>query len=536
MRRRDFLRVSAGVLTGAAGAALAGCSSPAGSGHGEPPTTRPGRQPTTTTTATTTTLLPVPKDYAALARAMRGELVLPSSPGYATDAQSYNPVFDGTHPSAIAYVESSRDVAEVIGYGRDHHLPLSIRAGGHCYGGWSTGPGVVVDVSRLSAVKVSSGTVSAGSGTRLIDFYSGLAPNGVVVPGGSCPTVGLAGLALGGGLGVLDRKLGLTCDNMSGAEVVLASGEIVACSETSHSDLFWALRGAGGGNFGVVTSMQFRTHPIGDLGIFTLVWPWSAAGSVVDAWQRWAPPGPDELWSNCLLLNSQPTPSGTGPAARVTGVYVGNESVLEGLVADLVSAVGSQPFVRFVGTAGLLHTMLIEAGCDGDTVAECHLPSSNPDGTLSRAPFAAKSDIVTAFLPAAGVERLLGAVEQREMSPVLSGGGLALDAAGGAINRVAPQATAYVHRDALFTLQYSANWNSGDSSSVVMANRAWLQSAWQSMRPYVSGEAYQNYADPQLRGWANAYYGANLSRLQQVKALYDPDDVWHFPQSVPLPS
>jgi len=467
---------------------------------------------------------------------MRGELVLPSSAGYATAVLSYNPVFNGARPAAVAYVEDARDVAEAVGYGRDHGIPLSIRSGGHCYGGWSTGEGLVIDVSRLSTVRVDGSTVTAGSGTRLVDFYNGIAPSGLAVPGGSCPSVGLAGLALGGGLGVLDRKLGLTSDNMLGAEVVLASGEVVTCSQSTHEDLFWALRGAGGGNFGVVTSMQFSAHPIGDLGLFTLVWEWGAAERVVAAWQHWAPRGPDELWSNCLLLNSQDTPAGTAPAARVTGVYVGGEAALGSLVDGLVSAVGQTPFVHFVGSAPYLHTMLIEAGCDGDTVAECHLPTEVPAGILSRAPFAARSDFVTEPLPQAGIGRLLSLVEARETSPVLSGGGVALDASGGAINRVAPAATAFVHRDALFTLQYSANWNEGDPQNVVTTNHGWLQSAWQSMRPYVSGQAYQNYVDPALSGWAEAYYGSNLSRLEQVKARYDPTNLWRFPQSIPLPS
>lgn len=130
---------------------------------------------------------PGPRDLASLAREMQGELVLPSSPSYAADAQSYNPVFDSARPLAIAYVESARDVAAAIGYGRDRGVLLSIRSGGHCYAGWSTGSGLVIDVSRLSAVNVTDATVSAGTGTRLIDFYAALAPSGVAVPGGLVP-------------------------------------------------------------------------------------------------------------------------------------------------------------------------------------------------------------------------------------------------------------------------------------------------------------------------------------------------------------
>ena len=477
-----------------------------------------------------------PGDLSSLARELQGELVLPSSPSYAADAESYNPVFDGARPLAIAYVESARDVVAAVGYGKDRGVPLSIRSGGHCYGGWSTGPGLVIDVSRLSAVSVAAAAVSAGTGTRLIDLYAALARSGVAVPGGSCPSVGLAGLALGGGLGVLDRKFGLTSDNMVSAEVVLASGDVVTCSSSERTDLFWALRGAGGGNFGVVTSMKLRAHPIGELAIFTLVWPWPSAPQVVAAWQEWAPPGPDELWSNCLLLASQDTPSGVGPVARVTGVYVGSQAALQAEVDNLVAAVGAGPFDHFVGAGGYLDTMLIEAGCGGDSVAECHLPSQQPGGILTRAPFAAKSDFVTARLASGGISTLLAAVEARESSPVLSGGGVALDASGGAINRLAPNATAFVHRDALFSLQYSANWPEGAPGSLVQANRQWLQASWQSMRPYVSGQAYQNYADPALADWAHAYYGSNLPRLEEVKARYDPGNLWHFPQSIPLPS
>ena len=125
---------------------------------------------------------------------------------------------------------------------------------------------------------------------------------------------------MGGGLGVVGREFGLTCDNLESAEVVLANGEVVTASAEEHADLYWALRGGGGGSFGVMTSFTFGTHPIGDLALFTLVWPWSGAGDkVIAAWQAWAPSAPDELWSNCLLLASQQTPSGEAAVARVTG-------------------------------------------------------------------------------------------------------------------------------------------------------------------------------------------------------------------------
>ena len=477
-----------------------------------------------------------PRDWLELGSSLEGRLARPSSPGYSVDVQSYNPIFDRAHPEGIAYCASAADVALAVEFAERHGVELSLRSGGHCYGGWSTGSGLVIDVSPMNQVDYDpvTGLVNVGSGTRLIDLYAGLAPHEVAVPGGSCPSVGIAGLALGGGLGVLGRKFGLTCDNIESADVVLASGETVTCDAAHHSDLFWALRGGGGGSFGVVTRFSFLTHPIGTLGLFTLVWPWSSAAATTSAWQDWAPEGPDELWSNCLLVADQSTPAGEAPAARVTGVYVGSQAALQTLVDELVSEVGASPFTTFVGSATYLDTMLIEGGCADDSVNECHLPSQNPVGLLDRAPFVAKSNIVDSKLSAAGIATLLDAVEQRQASPVLSGGGFVLDAAGGAINRVAPDATAYVHRRSLAMLQYSASWVDSSPPSVVAANRQWIGTAWRLMRPYVSSGAYSNYADPDLVDWEQAYWGSNFTRLTEVKRAYDPGNVFHFPQSIPL--
>ncbi len=492
--------------------------------------------PGSSVTTTTGTRPASRADWASLARSLQGDLVLPSSPRYVVASESYNPVFDGTRPAAIAYVASSGDAARAIAFAREHGVALSVRSGGHCYGGWSTGRGLVIDVSELSSVEVdvSNGTVTVGTGCRLVDLYAGLAPHSVAVPGGSCPSVGVAGLTLGGGLGVLGRLLGLTCDSLLEADVVLASGDVVRASESENPDLYWALRGAGAGSFGVVTQFRYATHPIGDLALFTLVWTWSSAARVIAAWQDWAPTGPDELWSNCLLIASQQTPQGYGPVARVTGVYTGSVGALESELQPFFSTVGTAPFTRFVGSAGYLDTMMIEGGCENDSVAECHLPSQNPAGILQRAPFAAKSDILTAPAGPAGIAAMMAAVEARQTSPVLAGGGIALDAMGGAIGRVAAGATAFVHRNGRCTLQYSAGWTEGTPASTVAANRTWLQQSWTSMRPYVSGQAYQNYADPHLADWQSAYFGSNLERLEQVKSSYDPDNVFHFPQSIPL--
>jgi len=540
--RRKFLGIAGGAV---ASAALAACGSNQ-SGQSTS-TTKPGTTsttgsttsvPTTAVAPTTSTTGPPPdaSDWAALGRSLSGSLVLPSDGSYSTSAELFNPTFDTIRPQGIAYCASAADVATCLSFVQDHSLPFSARSGGHSYGGYSSSTGLIIDVTRQSSVQLaaSAQTATVGAGARLVDIYSTLGAQGMALPGGSCPTVGIAGLTMGGGLGVVDRRFGLTCDNLLSATVVLASGKVVTCSATEEPDLFWALRGGGGGNFGVVTEFTFQVHPIGNLGLFTLVWPWSQAAQVINAWQHWAPNNPVEVWSNLQLLNSQNTPSGTGPAARVTGISVGSLSSLQQSVSALISAVGSSPFNQFVGGDTYSHTMLVEGGCDDDTVAECHLPSQNPAGVLTRSPFAAKSDWLGSPLPTAGITALMDAIDNRASSSVLAGGGIVLDAAGGAINEVAADATAFVHRNALASLQYSGGWGIGAPQSEISANLAWLQSAWQGMRPYVNGQAYQNYIDPTLPDWQQAYYGTNLARLSQIKSTYDPHDLFKFAQSIPL--
>ena len=485
--------------------------------------------------AETATPRPAPlgtADWAVLAGSLQGTLVRPGSPDYATARQLFDPQFDSVLPAGIAYCGTPSDIRTCLAFAERFGVDVAARSGGHSYGGYSTSTGLVLDVSRMNAVSVDAGaqTATVGAGARLIDVYSALARAGLALPAGSCPTVGVAGLTLGGGVGVLGRKFGLTCDSLLSAQVCAADGRMLTCSNDQESDLFWALRGGGGGNFGVVTSLTFRAYPIEALSIFTLDWAWDRAAGVVDAWQRWAPGAPDELWSNCLLLASAGTEA--SPLIRVNGVYVGEITSLQPLLYQLTKQIGADPSSRYIAPAGVLDTMLIEANCAGLSVAACHLPSQNPAGQLTRETFGAKSDYFDTLMPASAIEKLLSAIAERQGSSELGAGFITLDASGGAINRVDPAATAFVHRNALFSAQYYATWAAGDSAAVVAANHGWLTDTWQAMRPYVSGSAYQNYIDPDLAGWQIAYYGSNWPRLQRIKAAYDPSDVFHFAQSI----
>ena len=526
--RRDFLKLS--ILGGLAGL-LTACQN--GSSQAGTPT--PGVIPTQQHPSPTAQPSPTDADWAALASSLQGTLVRPGNAQYATARQLFSTRFDNVLPAAIAYCSSPTDVQRCLAFARRFNVPFAPRSGGHSYAGYSTSTGLVIDVTRMNSVSVntSANTATIGAGARLIDVYNSVTQYGLILPAGSCPTVGITGLTLGGGVGVISRKFGLTCDNLLSAQVITASGNMLTCDANANSDLFWALRGGGGGNFGIVTSLVFQLHPVAALTLFTLDWPWSVAASMVDAWQNWVSQAPDELWSNCLLLSSNDT--GASPVARVNGVYVGNAGPLNSLLQQLIQRVGSTPPGNYVFTDSLLETMMVEAGCYGKSVAACHLPSQNPQGQLQRDTSGAKSDYFTSLLPRKGIDVLVSAIHQRQSNATLGAGGIGLDAYGGAINRVAAGATAFVHRNALFSAQYTANWNANAPASTITANYSWLDGMWQALRPYASGAAYQNYIDPRLDTWQQAYYGANLPRLQQIKASYDPANLFHFAQSIPLP-
>ncbi len=474
---------------------------------------------------------PSPADWTALGRDLSGPLVRPGESSYTVSKRLFDPRFDSLHPAGIAYCRNPHDVTTCLAFVRKFGIPVAARCGGHSYAGWSSGSGLVIDVTRMSGVNVSGSTATVGAGTRLIDFYNGLAAHGRGVPGGSCPTVGIAGLTLGGGVGVVSRAYGLTSDNVKSLQIVTADGQVRTCNSSQNSDLFWACRGGGGGNFGVVTSFTFGTHPVGQIVLFFLSWPWSQAARVISAWQSWAPHAPDALWSNVHLAAA---PGGSVPSIQVGGTFLGSLGAAAAQLEKLYAAAGSHPSSPFMETTSWLHAMLVEAGCASLTVNQCHLPTQNPAGKLARASEYAKSDFFTKPLSSHGIGTLLAGVEsfQRAGGAPGASGGIAFDALGGAVNRVSPGATAFVHRNALFQAQYTTTWPVGAAAAAVARQHGWQQSFWQSMRPFASGQAYQNYVDPALANWRQAYYGANLARLTQVKAKYDPNRVFRFPQAI----
>ncbi|MFE7655336.1 FAD-binding oxidoreductase [Streptomyces bottropensis] len=480
---------------------------------------------TTTTTGTGIASRASAANWAALARDLDGPLVRPGDKAWSTARQLYNTRFDTLKPTAVAYVAHADDIRTTLAYARAHDIKVSIRNGGHSYAGWSSGNGrLVVDVSKLNKVRTSGAEAVVGAGSKLIDVYRALAAKGVTIPAGSCPTVGVSGLTLGGGHGVASRAYGLTCDSLTQATLITADGKQLTANATTNKDLFWALRGAGNGNFGVVTELRFKTHTAPQGVTAYLTWPWSRAAAVVKAWQEWGPTQADEIWSSCHLEN------GGGPSVAVAAFSLGTYGDLENALDRLADRVGTPARSVSLRRRSYEDAMEGYAGCGSfSTDAKCHLPGStpgrSPQGALGRETYAARSDFFDRSISSAGIQTLL-----TQITGVKGGAGsIALTALGGQVNRVSPTATAFVHRRSRMLAQYLASWKSGASGTTA---QSWLTTAHRSMTRHASGAAYQNYTDPTLTDWRKAYYGDAAPRLTTLKKKYDPNRFFTFPQAL----
>jgi FAD/FMN-containing dehydrogenase len=453
----------------------------------------------------------------ALRSAVKGRVIFPRSPGYSRARLVYNLRYDGARPEAVVQVENTADVAAVVKWANRFDVPIVARSGGHSYAGYSTtSNGVVIDLSKLGGVSVSNGKARVGAGVQLIDMQRALTRRGLSVPSGSGPSVGISGLTLGGGHGLAGRRFGLTTDNLTAATIVTADGRVRQVDADTNEDLYWACRGGGGGNFGIVTSFTLQTHRARGAAWFFISWPWSQAAQALAAWQRFAPDAPSALTS----IFSLGTTGGSGsPRVAAVGQYFGELGALRRLVRPLTRVAGAS---LSSGSSSYFSLVLRWAGCLDGGFAACH--------RSTRSSFFAKSDYFDKRLGPRGRAIMIDWIERRQRNPSLGSGALLLDAYGGALNRPAADATAFVHRDMLFSLQYLAYFSGGTARR---ASRRWINGVWRALRPHVSGEAYQNYIDPQLDSWQRAYYGSNLERLREIKKRVDPDFRFRFRQAIP---
>jgi len=535
MDRRRFLGITgAGVIS-----AISGCGG-GGNGSGSPPvppaalsnSSSSNNLPPSSDTSSNSgqpsgsAASPTDADWRALAAGMQGTLVLPDNASYEQARVAFNCRYDSIRAQAVARCANADDVSEVLAFVRKYGLTVTPRCGGHSYGGYSTCAGVVIDVNMMNAIQVGSGIATVGAGAKLVDVYDQLTAQGVCIPSGTCPSVGIAGITQGGGIGIVDRSYGLTCDRLLSAQVVTADGRQINCDANHDADLFWALRGGGGGNFGVVTSFTFKTHQTSDMTEFLATYRFDDAAAVLAAWQTWSQSLSDRIWATLsFAFDGQP---GNDIGFYVGGICVGSLSDLEPYWSNLLQAAQRQPLSTMVTTKSYRAQVL--GDCGNLSVSQCHLPGQSADAGMERQAMAGSSDMFDALLPADGIQALLQAIRNRQAAG--KPGSVLFHLLGGASGRIAADATAYVHRNSLFNVQYFAYFPQGTSATTLNDAGMWVNGMRSVMRQWSSGRAYQNYIDPLIPDWKTAYYGSNYPRLVSVKAQYDPNALFRFAQGI----
>jgi FAD/FMN-containing dehydrogenase len=452
-------------------------------------------------------------NWGSLASGLEGEVGLPGTPAYEGSPRPFNARFRDVLPEAIVSCATPEDVAATIVFARRSGLDLVARNGGHSFAGQSTCRGIVVDVSPMRSVAVSDGIATVGAGARLGGVYAALEEHGLAIPAGTCPAVGVAGLTLGGGLGILGRRYGVSSDRLVGAELVPADGRILACDEHHDADLFWALRGAGAA-FGIVTSLVFRPIPAPEATTNAhLVWPVSRAADVIAAWQMWAPDAPDELAASLKVTAG----GGEGASVDVYAAHTGDGPAAEPLLTDLVDRVGVDPSASSREVLSFPETRRFWANLGQAERAALDETIAEPVCLF------AKSEFFRRPLPAEAIGGLLQTFESESAS------GLARELDfmpwGGAYNRVPADATAFVHREERFQLKHAVVLDPDASPGAQEAASRQVARSWASVHRWGSGRVFQNFADPDLDQWSPAYHGPNLDRLREVKARYDPENV-----------
>jgi FAD/FMN-containing dehydrogenase len=436
-----------------------------------------------------------------LGEELDGEFFVPDSPGYEAVRRPANPAYRDVHPRLVIRCGSVADVALGVGYARDTGMPIVPRGGGHCFAGRSSTDGIVLDMAGLDTISVADhGLATIGAGARLAQVYAALHVHGRTIPAGCGASVGIAGLTLGGGIGLLGRKHGLTCDRLVGARVVLADGRIVDCDADREPELFWALRGAGGGQFGVVTSLIFDTVPEPMTTRFELTWSRASVEEMVAAWQRWAPGTPDEVTANLTVI-AEP---GQPPQAILFGASLREEGPTRHLLQEFCSVAGASPEVDVRG--GLAYHHLKNSFEDLD-------PREEPVSALR-----IRSEFFARPMRPSTIDALLSTLIDGEATGRRQ---LTFTALAGAYNRVPDTATAFVHRRELFIVEHIAE-----------APSAWVDRSWEVAHVDGSGGVYPNFPDPQLDDWATAYHAGNYPRLAAAKQAYDPDRLFEFPQCI----
>lgn len=445
----------------------------------------------------------------ALRGAVRGTVVTPGDPSYEVSRRVYNALHD-RRPAVVVHAVDAGDVIAAVRHAREHALPLAVRGGAHSVAGFGTvDDGLVVDLSPMREVRVDpeTRTARAGGGATWGDFNHATHAFGLATTGGVISTTGIAGLTLGGGMGHLARRYGLSCDNLTGAEVVTADGTLVSCDAEHRPELFWALRG-GGGNFGVVTEFRYRLHPLTEVFGGMTCYPLDPA--VIRAWYEAATAAPEEL--NIIMV-----------------LALGPEEPF------LPERWHGRPIcVAFTCSSG-------PPASDGKALALLDSLGPVVGRFLERMPYPVINTLFDEQLPAGlyhywkghfshGVTAGAAAahVEYGATMPTMESD-TALFPIDGACHRTGPEETAFAYRDADVSHSLGATWTDPSGTA---ANVAWTRAYDAALRPHTEAGGYVNFMDTDDQDRVRVNYRQNFARLREVKRRYDPDNVFRLNQNI----
>ncbi|WP_366919080.1 FAD-binding oxidoreductase [Geobacter sp.] len=448
----------------------------------------------------------------ALRKRLTGPLLLPGDIGYDEARRIWNAMID-RRPALIARCASTGDVVEAVGFARKHNLLVSVRGGGHNIAGNAVcDDGLMIDLSLMKGVQVDPNThrATVEPGCTLADFDKAAQVHGLATPLGINSTTGVAGLTLGGGFGWLSRKYGMTIDNLLSAEVVTADGRRVRASDTENRELFWGVRG-GGGNFGIVTSFEFRLHPVGpEVLCGLIVFPFDQAKSVLTRFARFTETMPDELTVWMVARKAPPLPflpesvhgkEMVALALFYTGDPAEGEKLIEplrGFGTALGEHIGMQPYTAWQQAFDPLLT----------PGARNYWKSHN----FSRLSGGAIDAIIeyAGMLPSPQTEIFIGTI-------------------GGQTARVAPEAMAYSSRDAQYVMNVHCRWESAAEDERCIA---WACEFFVKTKPFASSGAYINFLTRDETDRIAFAYGATYNRLVELKSKYDPSNLFRMNQNI----
>src|SRR5215207_2142036 len=449
-----------------------------------------------------------------LASMLRGALLRPGDPDYEEARLVWNDLID-KRPALIARCAGVGDVIDSVNFARENDLLVAVRGGGHNVAGSAVcDGGLVIDLSPMKRIRVDPErrTVRAEGGATWADLDRETQVFGLAAPGGEVSETGIAGLTLGGGIGLLRRKHGLSCDNLLSADVVSADGRLRTASETENADLFWGIRG-GGGNFGVATTFEYRLHPVGpEVMAAAVMYPLERATELLSAWRNYTEQAPDEVTSEVLLWSIPdvadfPEELRGEPTIVVVGMYAGpveegerELQPLRELGTPLVDLSAVQPY----------------------TAAQSDFDAFFPEGMLYywKSLYLDRLDDET-------IDAMVVHAEDRP-SPRTP---LVVRHLGGAISRVPEDATAYGNRTALFNLSIDSTWEDQIQSE---RNIAWTREVWTKMRRFSDGGVYLNFAGFLEEGekLLREAHGENYGRLVELKNKYDPTNLFRLNHNI----